>query len=153
MKMINRQLLDQLSEDARSNPRLRKNYNIHPADDFPAHRLLNAIEPDSYIRPHRHLDPHKDETFIIIRGKLGILFFDNLGTIMEKIILDAHGDNAGVDVPSGVFHAAVSLEAGTIFFEAKAGPYLPLSTEETAPWAPEDGLEAKEYLAALKRQF
>ena len=87
MQIINRQLLNQLSDEARSNPRLRKNLNIHPNDGFPAHRLLNAIEPDSYIRPHRHLDPLKDETFIILKGKLGIIVFDNDGGINEKILL------------------------------------------------------------------
>ncbi|NVN99844.1 MAG: WbuC family cupin fold metalloprotein [Geobacteraceae bacterium] len=153
MKIINQQLLNQLSDEARSNPRLRKNFNIHPKDSFPAHRLLNAIEPDSYIRPHRHLDPMKDETFIILKGKLGIIVFDEDGGVSEKILLDAKGDNVGVDLPSGVFHAAISLEEGTVFFEAKAGPYLPLTDEEQPSWAPENGAAAAEYLAELKRLF
>lgn len=153
MKIIDRKLLDEISSGARVNPRLRKNLNIHPDDGFPAHRLLNAIEPESYIRPHRHLDPLKDETFIILRGKLGIIVFDDDGRISSKILIDPQGENLGVDVPAGVFHTAISLAEGTIFFEAKAGPYLPLTADETPAWAPEGGSAAKEYLAGLKRQF
>ena len=154
MKIINRQLLDDLTAAARENTRLRKNWNIHPADDFPAHRLLNAMEPASYIRPHRHLDPLKDETFMIVRGKLGILIFDDDGAVKEKVLLDAKGENIGADIPAGRFHAAVSLESGTIFFEAKAGPYVPLQEDEKPGWAPEDGSAGADgYLAVLKAEF
>jgi len=153
MKIINRQLLDEITAAARENPRLRQNWNIHPADDFPAHRLLNAMEPASYIRPHRHLDPLKDETFMIVRGRLGIVVFDDNGGVTEKLLLDAEGENLGADIPSGVFHTAVSLREGTIFFEAKAGPYIPLKEAEKAPWAPEEGVAAAAYLLALQKEF
>lgn len=154
MKIINKQTLNQLTELARTNPRLRKNWNIHPNDEFPAHRLLNAMEPSSYIRPHRHLDPHKDETFMIVRGKLGILIFDEAGKVVESLLLDADGDNLGADIPAGVFHTAVSLQEGTIFFEAKAGPFRLLAEEEKAAWSPEEGSdEAIVYLDIMKRQF
>jgi len=153
MKIINKLLLDEITAAARENPRLRQNWNIHPADDFPAHRLLNAMEPASYIRPHRHLDPLKDETFMIVRGRLGIVVFDDNGGVTEKLLLDAEGENLGADIPSGVFHTAVSLREGTIFFEAKAGPYIPLTEAEKAPWAPEEGITATEYLRALQNEF
>jgi cupin fold WbuC family metalloprotein len=154
MKIINRQLLDDLTASAQESPRLRKNWNIHPHDEFPAHRLLNAMEPSSYIRPHRHLDPLKDETFMIVRGKLGILVFDDAGTVKEKVLLDAEGESIGADIPAGLFHTAVSLESGTIFFEAKAGPYTPLQDGEKPSWAPEDGsVGAESYLALLKEEF
>jgi cupin fold WbuC family metalloprotein len=154
MKIINRQLLDEITAAAQGNTRHRKNWNIHPNDGFPAHRLLNAMEPESYIRPHRHLDPLKDETFMIVRGKLGILIFDDTGTVKEKVLLDAEGEIIGADIPSGQFHAAVSLENGTIFFEAKAGPYVPLQENEKALWAPEEGSAgAGGYLAEMKAGF
>jgi cupin fold WbuC family metalloprotein len=154
MKIINRQLLDDISARARGNARLRQNWNIHPHDGFPAHRLLNAMEPDSYIRPHRHLDPLKDETFMLVRGRLGIIVFDDDGTVAETLLLDVNGENLGVDLPSGCFHTAVSLAEGTIFFEAKAGPYIPLEEGEKAPWAPEDSSPAAApYLHSLKSLF
>ena len=153
MKIIDQKLLDQLSAQAAENPRLRKNFNIHTSDDFCCHRLFNAIEPHSYIRPHRHLDPVKDETFVIIRGKLGVIMFDEEGEVLEKAVIDA-GDVSAVDIPHGHFHTAVSMEPGTIFFEAKAGPYLPLTDREKAHWAPEEGTpEAAAYLESLRKLF
>ena len=154
MKIIDKQLLDQLSAQAAHNPRLRKNLNIHPADDFCCHRLFNAVEPGAYIRPHRHLDPAKDETFVIVRGKLGVVMFDDGGRMVKTALLSAGGEVVAADVPHGAFHTAVSLEAGTIFFEAKAGPYLPLDDQEKAHWAPQDGTpEAAIFLEFLKSLF
>jgi cupin fold WbuC family metalloprotein len=154
MRIIDRKQLDDLSAQAAANPRLRKNHNLHPSDDFCCHRLFNAVEPGSYIRPHRHLDPVKDETFVIIRGKLGVIAFEENGSVTGKALLEAGGETIAADIPHGAFHAAVSLEPGTIFFEAKAGPYLPLTELEKAPWAPEDGTpEAAAYLASLERLF
>jgi cupin fold WbuC family metalloprotein len=154
MKIITRQLLDDLSAEARQNQRLRKNWNIHPEDGFPSHRLLNAMEPASYIRPHRHLDPLKDETFMIVRGRLGVIVFADDGAVTETILLEEGGETVGVDLPSGCFHTAVSLAEGTIFFEAKAGPYLPLTADELPSWSL-DGSDpaAGEYLASLKGLF
>ncbi len=154
MKIVDRKLLEQLSTQARENPRLRKNWNIHPSDDFCCHRLLNAIEPGSYIRPHRHLDHTKDETFLIVRGRLGVIMFDEAGLVAKKVLLEAAGDTLAVDIPHGLFHTAVSLDPGTIFFEAKAGPYLPLAEGEKAGWAPEDGTPAvAAYLSSLVQLF
>ncbi len=149
MKIIDRNLLDNLSAEARANPRLRKNYNIHPSDDFCCHRLLNAIEPGSYIRPHRHLDPLKDETFVILRGSLIVILFDEQGKVVSRTLLSV-GETLAIDIPHGVFHTAVSLEPGTIFFEAKAGPYVPITEAEKAHWSPADGApEVAGYLDAL----
>ena len=139
MKIVTPELLHQLTESARTSPRLRKNHNLHPCDGSRCHRLLNAIEPASYIRPHRHLDPEKDEAFILMSGRLGILLFSETGAVTETVILSHQNGILAADVPSGIFHTAVSLEPGTVFFEAKAGPYLPLCEAETAAWAPLEG--------------
>jgi cupin fold WbuC family metalloprotein len=149
MKIINQTQLDQLSAEAAQNPRLRKNLNIHPSDDFCCHRLFNAVEPGSYIPPHRHIDPVKDETFVIIRGRLGVIMFDDGGRIVKTALLSEGGEVVAADIPHGAFHAAVSLETGTIFFEAKAGPYRPLTDQEKAHWAPQDGTPE----AAVYREF
>ena len=154
MKIIDQQLLDRLSAEARANPRRRKNFNLHPSDDFCCHRLFNALEPDTYIRPHRHLDPAKDETFMIVRGKLGVVMFDSAGVVLGHVLLAPGGEAVAADMPHGAYHTAISLEPGTVFFEAKAGPYRPLTEDEMAPWAPADGTrEAADYLAALKNLF
>ena len=139
MKIITRQLLAQVSAEAMQNPRLRKNFNLHPSDESRCHRLLNAIEPGSYIKPHRHLDKEKDEAFIIMSGMLGIVTFTDSGAVAETALLSHAGGNLAADIPYGVYHTALALESGTLFYETKAGPYRSLNNGEVATWAPEEG--------------
>jgi cupin fold WbuC family metalloprotein len=151
MKIVTHDLLLQLTASASSLPRLRKNHNLHPSDESRCHRLLNAIEPASYIRPHRHLDPEKDEAFILMRGRLGVILFSDTGEVTESVTLSHKAGILAVDIPHGIFHTAVSLEPGTVFFEAKAGPYLPLDETEIAAWAPPEGDgRAAQYLKYLQ---
>jgi cupin fold WbuC family metalloprotein len=149
--LIDQALLDELCAEAAASPRRRKNRNFHRRDDHPGHRLLNAMQQDSYIPPHRHLDPNKDETFVVLRGLLGVFVFDDDGAIVCAVKVGAGGMAIGVDIPHGEWHTAVALEPDTVFLEAKAGPYLPFTEAERAPWAPaENTAEAALYLTAIK---
>lgn len=146
--------LDALVAQAQASPRRRLNLNLHAGPEAPCQRLAIALEPDSYIRPHRHLDPAKDETFLVLRGRIGALLFDAEGEVREARVLGPREAAFGVDVPSGCFHSFVALEAGSVFFEAKAGPYAPLGPEELAPWAPAEGSpEAPDFLEALRARL
>jgi cupin fold WbuC family metalloprotein len=154
VKIITRELLDQVSAEARQNPRLRKNYNFHPSEESRCHRLLNAIEPGSYIRPHRHLDPEKDEAFILMSGRLGIVTFTDDGEVVETAMLSHAGGNLAADIPHGVYHTALSLESGTVFYETKAGPYRQLNEDEMVVWAPEDSdPQSQAFLIRLQSLF
>ncbi len=152
--LIDDALLDALTAEAAASPRRRKNHNFHPRDDHPAHRLLNAMQVDSYIPPHRHLDPDKDETFVVLRGALGVIIFDDAGNVALAKRVCAGGAAIGVDIPHGTWHTVVALEAATVFLEAKAGPYLPFTEAERAPWAPaESSTQAAAYLESLRACF
>jgi cupin fold WbuC family metalloprotein len=151
IRLIDGAMLDELTAAAKGSARLRKNHNFHPGDDYPAHRLLNAAEPDTYIAPHRHLEPGKDESLVILRGRMGVVLFNEDGSMAGSGLLSVGGDCYGVDIPHGTWHTFVALETGTVIFEAKAGPYRPLSAAERAPWAPaENDAKAGEYLAWLR---
>ena len=153
-RWISDDLLRNLANEARQAPRRRRNYNFHSDDAAPCQRLLNAVEPDSYIAPHRHLDPAKDETILLLRGRLGVILFDGTGAVRVQAILDPTGSRFGMTITAGTFHTLVPLVTGSVFFEAKAGPYRPLAEEERAPWAPAEGeAAAAAYLAALHRRF
>lgn len=153
-EFIDPQMLDEISGRARRSPRKRINQNLHRSDDAACHRLLNAMEPDSFIQPHRHLEKEKDETLIVIRGEMGLILFDERGNIESKALLGPPGNTMIVNIPSGMFHTWISLKEGSVFFEAKAGPYRPLTEAEKASWAPAEGDESSaEYLAQLKRLF
>lgn len=154
LKLIDTALLDAVSAEAKASPRLRKNRNFHPADDHPGHRLLNAMEPGSYIQPHRHLDPFKDETMVVLRGCLGLITFDAAGQVLRGVVLGPGGSAMGVDIPHGTWHTVLALAPDTVFLEAKAGPYLPLSADEKSSWAPAEGVEeVAAYLARLEDFF
>lgn len=154
---IDNALLDSLCAQAAASPRRRKNHNLHTSDTALAHRLLNAVQTDSYIAPHRHLDPSKDETFVVLRGLMGLIIFDDAGTIKECIKVGA-ADTAshvlGVDISAGTWHTSLAIVPDTVILEAKAGPYQPLTEAERAPWAPTEGApEAAAQLLAWQALF
>ena len=153
-RIIDVTLLDAVSAEARTSPRRRRNRNFHPDDRADCHRLLNAMEPDSYIPPHRHLDPAKGESIIVLRGRVGAIFFDEHGAVTNRAILEPNGSVVGINASPGVFHTVLALVPGTVFFECKAGPYLPLTPDEQAPWAPAEGApDASDYLQRLRNLF
>jgi cupin fold WbuC family metalloprotein len=154
IQVINHDLLAQVSAQAKAAPRRRKNFNFHASDSDGCHRLLNAVEPDSYIPPHRHCDATKDETLIVVCGRIGVVFFDAQGHVTTQALLAPGSVAMGVNIPHGTYHSLVALESGSVFFEAKAGPYVPLTPEEKASWAPaENDARAPDYLAYMHRLF
>lgn len=153
-RWIDAEMFDALSGEARASARLRKNLNFHPANDYPSNRLLNAIESDSYVPPHRHLDPTKDETLFVLRGSIGVLLFDEQGSVVDQRVMVAGGDTVGIDIPHGVIHSLVALEPGTVAFEAKAGPFVERTPAELLPFAPAEGSpEAATYRDWMRSRF
>lgn len=146
--------LDALTAAARASDRRRRNLNFHAEPSHPAQRLLNAIEPDSYVQPHRHRLADRDETMVVVRGAVGLVVFEPDGRIVRTAVLRAGGEVLGAHIPANTFHTLVALEPGTVFFEAKAGPYDAANDKELAPWSPAEGSpEAAAYHAWLKALF
>ena len=127
MKIIDEKLLNQVSEEARNSPRLRMNYNFHESLDDKCHRMLNAIESGTDIPIHRH--PTKDESFVVLRGKVRSTTYDDDGTVIESVVLCQEEGRFGVDIPKGVWHKLESLESGSVVFECKEGPFVPHEAE------------------------
>jgi cupin fold WbuC family metalloprotein len=150
MKIIDQKRLDRLSKDAAAAKRRRQNLNLH--DDYadPCQRLFNAMEPGTYVRPHRHIDPSRSECFIAIRGRMALVVFADDGHV-DRIVAFGDGcETVAIDLPPAMWHSLVSLQTGSIFFETKPGPYLPLSDKDFAPWSPAEGsTEVESYLANL----
>jgi len=139
MKIIDRKSLDSASQAAIQSPRRRSNWNLHEKFDDPIQRLFNAIEPGTYIRPHRHGQPATWELFLVVRGSAVLLIFDDSGTVTERFLMAAGGPQMGVEIPPRAWHTMASLEPGTVFFEVKQGPYVPPQQENVASWAPSEG--------------
>jgi len=139
MKLIDKVLLDSLTEQARVSPRHRAHFNLHPELNDPVQRLCIAMEPGTYVRPHRHADPETWEVLMILRGSLALLLFDDRGKVLERTVLISGGLITAVELPQNAWHAPVSLESGTIVFEVKQGPYRPITGAQSASWAPAEG--------------
>lgn len=122
MIIVDSSMLDELTKRARSAPRLRMNLNFHQSLEEKCHRFLNAIEPGS--RPPVHHHPTKDESFIVIRGRIKVLTYNDDGSLLEEVVLDSREGRYGVDIPKGVWHTLESLESGSVIFECKEGPFL-----------------------------
>lgn len=134
MKVIDKALLDETSRQARSSVRGRMNHNFHQRLEDPFNRLLNALEPGTFLPPHRHRD--KDESILVLRGRVVSFIFDDTGAILQQAIVDPREDVYGFDIPAGEWHGLLVLESDTVVYEAKKGPYEPLKPEDIAPWAP-----------------
>ena len=120
--VIDEQLLNQVSEDARKSPRLRMNYNFHQSLEDKCHRFLNAVEPGTAVPIHKH--PTKDESFVILRGKVRVTTHNDDGSIIEDVVLSQESGKYGVDIPKNVWHKLESLESGSVIFECKEGPFV-----------------------------
>lgn len=128
MKILDNLLLEELTLQARKNPRLRMNHNLHQSLDSKAQRLFNTLEPGTILPIHRHKET--DETYILIRGKLSVILYDECYNIIEKETLDLETGNFGAHIPKGQWHTVEVLESGTVIFEVKDGPYTPLSNDD-----------------------
>ncbi len=152
MQKLDESLFARVTALSRQSPRLRQNYNLHQDYSEPCQRLLNALQPGTYVRPHRHLNPPRPECFIALRGRMAVVLFNDHGEIKEVVEFAPAGPVHGLDVPAGSWHALVALEPDSLFFECKPGPYEPLSDKDWAPWAPaEGGAAAKHYQLELEK--
>ena len=121
--VIDKGLLDNVSAQAKESPRLRMNYNFHKSLDEKCHQFLNAVEPGTEVPIHRH--PTKDETFVLLRGRVRVTTHKDDGSIIDDIILCPEEGKYGVNIAKGVWHKVESLATGSCFFECKEGPFVP----------------------------
>jgi cupin fold WbuC family metalloprotein len=137
MKLIDRELVTALHGKAATAPRLRTHHNLHPGHDDPIQRMCMAMEPGTYVRPHRH--PDKWELLLIVSGDMRVLYFDGAGKVVNVTRLTAGGPSYGIETPTGTWHGIVTLAPATLVFECKAGPYAPTQERDFAAWAPPEG--------------
>ena len=126
--LIDKKLLDEVTERAKESERLRMNYNLHDSLEAKAQRLLNALEPGTLLPIHRHR--HTAETYIVLRGAIKVLFYDENKMLTDEFMVSPQEGIYGVHIPAGQWHTLEVLESGTVIFEVKDGPYMPLGPED-----------------------
>jgi len=138
MKTIHNELINETIAKAKLTERKRVNYNFHETYEANVQRMLNAMEPGTYVQPHKHEDPDKVEVFIILKGKALVVEFDDNGNIIEHCVI-AVGGNSAAEIAPRVWHCIVPLITGTVVYEIKDGPYSPITDKNFAHWAPKEG--------------
>lgn len=119
--LINSKVLDALSEEARNNPRLRKNLDLRDSDDDQSQRMLNALESGTVMNIHRHAET--SETVVVLRGSIMENYYDEQGDKTDSFLLKANSDIVGISVPKGQWHNLECLESGTVILSVKNGKY------------------------------
>ena len=142
LKIFDRDYYAEISNRARCNSRLRQHDNIHHSYDDPVQRLFNAIEPQSYIRPHRHWSDARAELLVAIRGKMALMIFDDDGNTIDIYPLGVGCDDTfavpAVELNPSTWHTVIALVPDCVLLEIKAGPFDPGQPKDLAPWAPEE---------------
>lgn len=142
MKKINQEKIDQVCEQSRNSPRKRQNYNYHEELSDSLQRLLNAMQPGTYIQPHKHENPDKREAFLVLQGRVLVVTFTADGEIDDHILLDAKKGNYGAEIPARTWHTLIILEKDSVVYEVKDGPYQKIDDKNFAPWAPKEKEES-----------
>lgn len=126
--ILDNELLDKVTAGAEASPRLRMNFNLHDSLDAKAQRLINVLLPGTILPIHRHR--HTAETYVLLRGKMFVVFYNEMGAQTERYLLDPAIGNYGIQIPAGQWHTAEVIEPSAIL-EVKDGPYTPLAPEDT----------------------
>ena len=125
--ILNKKLMDSLSQQAKANPRLRQAYDLRITPEDQSQCILNAVEPGMILPIHRHRN--STETIVCLRGKVVQHYYDDNGNKTASYELASNSAQVGMSVPVGQWHALESLEEGSIIIECKEGAYQPLSAE------------------------
>ena len=126
--LINQNLLDELTAQAKVSPRLRAAYDLRTTPNDNSQRILNAVEPGTILPIHRHRT--STETIVVLRGRVRQSYFDDKGNITDTFELAPLSSIVGMSVPVGQWHALESLESGSVILETKDGAYAPITDED-----------------------
>ena len=126
--LIDKELLDNLTAQAKESPRLRMNLDLRDSAEDDSQRMLNAMEPGTVLPIHRHRG--SSETVVMLRGKGKWNYYDDNGNLTESFVVSADGDIRGISVPKGQWHNSESRESGTVILECKGGAWESLAPED-----------------------
>lgn len=142
---INKELLDNLLEQAKENPRLRQNLDLRTSSADTSQRMLNALLPGTVVPIHRHEDT--TETVVCLCGNLDEVIYEEVVSYskalseeflqgidaqdvtrkveyreVQRIHLCPAEAKYGCQIPKGAWHTVEVIEPSVIF-EAKDGAY------------------------------
>jgi len=152
-EIIDSDLINFKMAEAEASERKRVAHVFTTPSDIPQ-ILLNACMTETYLRPHIHgLDgnPKKAEKFKVLKGTIGVLEFDDLGNVINRIILSSKDE--GVFISPETWHSYVVLLPAVVYGKIY-GSYDPKTHKQFPLWAPEEGSpDVRDYLEKLKSNF
>ncbi|MGE5478288.1 MAG: WbuC family cupin fold metalloprotein [Bacteroidales bacterium] len=146
MKTIDADRIQSMKAAAAEAARRRTHATLHDDLADPVQRVVIALQPGTYVRPHRHAEGVW-ELFAVLDGALAVLTFDHAGTVTRRVELRPGGDRM-VQLPPGAWHSIAALAPDTLALEVKPGPYRPMDDKDFAAWAPAEGAEGAAELRA-----
>ena len=154
MIKITKDLLADTAEKARQAERKRCNYNFHKDHSDPINRMLNSMVRGSYFPPHKHENPDKLEIFIILKGKVLLVEFDDEGSLADHFVLDPKKGDMGIEIPARKWHSLVPLADTSVLYEIKEGPYEKEADKKFPGWAPKEDEEgAREFVEKILKEL
>lgn len=136
---------------SRESSRQRMILPLHRKQSAPVQRMINFLQPETYIRPHLHPRKGASETIIVITGSITFYVFDDQGEITAHYKLTSVPGENMIDMEPNVWHSFVVNEPDTIIYEFKMGPYDKELDKTFAVWSPEENSSAaKPFLNRLK---
>lgn len=126
--IIDQKLMDELSAQAKENPRKRMSKDLRTSSNDQSQRMLNALEPDTIIPIHRHIK--STETIVILRGRIVERYYNDKGEVVEEIGMAPNSDIPMISIPVGQWHDLICQESGTVIYESKDGAYEPISDND-----------------------
>jgi len=139
IKILDQNTIELLKKNSRLSTRKRSHFFLHESYSDPVQRFYNAMQPKTYICPHKHTKNDAWELFVIIAGEAAVLIFDEFGTILERVGLGKRYGVYLVEIPPNLYHSIACLQEDTLLVEFKHGAYDPLTDKCFADWAPREG--------------
>lgn len=125
--IIDEKLIEGVFHEAEQSPRRRAVYCFHESTSDNAQRLLNVMLPGTEVPIHRHAN--KSETYILIKGRVEVLYYNSKREVVEVFLLDRDAQNYGLHIPKMQWHTVHVIEPSVIF-EVSDGPYTPLDNKD-----------------------
>ena len=126
--LLDTTLLNQLTAQAKSSPRLRMNFDLRNTPEDKSQRMLNALEPGTVMPIHRHRN--SSETVVVLRGRVKWTYYNDKGEITNVFIVAPNSDFVGLSVPMGQWHSLECLESGSVILSTKDGAWEAMKDED-----------------------
>lgn len=152
MKSLDVQLFAHLSQQAQEQSDHRASLPLPVSADAAPRRVLHALEPQAYVRPHWH---ECAETILALQGTFLLAVYTDDGFIDRVEAMGAETARRGFEIPAGQVHALVCIEPRSMLFSAKE---YPEGTPDAAVGYPEwseqvDNLDLKAFREYITLAF